>query len=257
MLQIKKEKRFSRAGWHQAVVCVSYLLLLSGLFALVTGCHDGGDAMIITADVTKQETLAVGTVFSMEEQTSSEKTEKETIDESVENAGIYIHVCGQVAMPGVYFLPEGSRVWDAVEAAGGFLPEAESQAVNLAMRVSDGSKVTIPNEAEADENEFRWYEAGDGRAVTMGGAVVGGGYAVGQENDADNGDSMWEGRININQADVAALMTIPGIGQTRAEAIVSYRETRGLFGSIEEIMKVTGIKDGLFSKIKEYITVGG
>ena len=64
-------------------------------------------------------------------------------------------------------------------------------------------------------------------------------------------------RVNINKADAGQLTAIPGIGQTRAEAIVAYREENGLFGTIEDIMKVTGIKDGLFGKIKDYITVGG
>ena len=118
-----------------------------------------------------------------------------------------------------------------MEAAGGFLPEAAQEAVNLAMKVTDGSKVTIPHQREVEESDFQWYEA-----------------------DGSVGET---GLIDINRATVTELMSIPGIGQTRAEAIVSHRENRGPFTVIEEIMQVTGIKEGLFSKIKEYITVGG
>ena len=219
----------------------------------IMACSDTGSATIITAEVTGNETLAERTSLAAEEETGS--------GEPVTVASIYVHVCGQVMTPGVYLLSEGSRVWDAVETAGGLSPEAVSEAVNLAMMVADGSKVTIPNATEAKESGFRWYETDGGRALTIGGAAVGGSYDLGQEGDVGSGsggnDGISDRRVDINRADVAALMTIPGIGQTRAEAIVAYRETRGPFGSIEEIMQVTGIKEGLFASMKEYITVGG
>lgn len=211
---------FSRARWRQAVVCVSCLPVMLLLLLMGGGCRNDGEAMLITVGTVEWETTVEETRESMGEQSSTMAT-------------IWVHVCGQVAKPGVYSLPEDSRVWDAVEAAGGFLPEAAQEAVNLAMRVADGSKVTIPHQQQTGERDFRWYDT----------------EAGGSESSA--------GLIDINRADVAALMTIPGIGQTRAEAIVSHREMRGPFGSIEEIMEVTGIKDGLYAKIKEYITVGG
>lgn len=213
--------------------------------------------MIITVEESEQATTTKGLDAYGEETVRPEGSESEPVRETAAVAYIYVHVCGQVVMPGVYSLPKGSRVWDAVEAAGGFLPEAVSQAVNLAMVVADGSKVTIPNESEAGEIGFRWYETDGGRTLTIGGSAVGGSYDVGQGIVAGDRDSGTGGRVNINRADVDALMTIPGIGQTRAEAIVAYREIRGPFSSIEEIMQVTGIKEGLFAKIKEYITVGG
>jgi len=257
LLQIKQKNYFSRAGWHQAVVCVSCLLILGMLMAVVTGCRDYGGAMIITGEKAEEGTSTDESIFSAQETSSAGTKEETAAEKSVTAAVIYVHVCGQVTTPGVYSLTEGSRVWDAVEAAGGFLPEADAQAVNLAMMVADGSKVTIPDGAEADESGFRWYETDDGRALTIGGAAVGGSYDSGQKEDTVGDIGVTDGRVDINRADVTALMTIPGIGQTRAEAIVAYRETRGPFGSIEEIMGVTGIKDGLFAKIKEYITVGG
>ena len=237
------EKCFSPARWRQAVVCVSCMLALVWLLLGETGCRDDGGAIRIIGETQHQETTIEGTVETVTE------------EQSAVAATIFVHACGQVAVPGVYALPEGSRVWDVVEAAGGFLPEAAQEAVNLAMVVADGSKLTIPDREQATESGFRWYEA-DGRAWTIGGDTVGI-YMGDSVGDGENGWGDARGLIDINRADVAALMTIPGIGQTRAEAIVSYRETQGPFGSIEEIMGVSGIKEGLYAKIKTYITVGG
>lgn len=237
------EKCFSPARWRQAVVCVSCLLALVWLLLVGAGCREDGDAILITGEAMYQETTTQGFVETVTE------------EQPATTATIYVHVCGQVAVYGVYALPEGSRVWDAVEAAGGFLPEAAQEAVNLAMVVADGSKLTIPDWDQAAESGFRWYET-HGRVLTIGGDTVGA-YTGDGTGNGENGWGDSTGLIDINRADVAALMTIPGIGQTRAEAIVSHRETQGPFGSIEEIMEVSGIKEGLFAKIKKYITVGG
>ena len=243
LLQIKQEKCFSRVRWYQAVVCVSLRFLILWSMIVMMACQDSGEVTIVTDREVEAETL-------------TSVLPEETNSQSATDPGIYVHVCGRVTSPGVYLLSEGSRVWDAVEAAGGFLPEAASHAINLAMIVDDGSKITIPDETEADEDGFRWYETDGGRSLTIGGTAVGGSYDRGQEI-AGIWDGVYDGRVDINRADVTALMTIPGIGQTRAEAIVSFRESRGPFENIEEIMLVTGIKEGLFAKIKEYITVGG
>ena len=250
--KIISEKCFSPARWCQAVVCVSCLLACAWLMLVGAGCRDDGGAILITAEALPQETTTEvfeGTMMEAQSTTTEEQT--------TTAAAIYVHVCGQVAVAGVYALPEGSRVWDAVAAAGGTLPEAAADAVNLAMLVADGSKVTIPDREEAGDNSFRWYET-EGKALTIGGAAVGESSHDNSEHSTPEGASGGAtGLIDINRADVAALMTIPGIGQTRAEAIVSHRQTQGPFGSIEEIMEVSGIKEGLFARIKEYITVGG
>lgn len=144
---------------------------------------------------------------------------------------IFVHVCGAVAVPGVYELPEDARAFLAIEKAGGFLEEAYDEALNLAKPLEDGEQLFIPTIEE--------WEQGKGTA------------AAGMEEEKVTGD----GLININTASKEELCTLPGVGESRAESIVSYREANGGFLAIEEIMNVTGIKEGLFRKIKDKIKV--
>ena len=141
-----------------------------------------------------------------------------------------VHICGAVKEPGVYSLPEGSRVVDAIQAAGGLTEDASERDVNQAAAVTDGMQVVVPTLEEAQS----------------------GGYA----RNAQSAGNTEDGLVNINTADVSQLMTLPGIGQTRAEAIEAYRRQHGNFRTIEEIMKVDGIKEGSFAKLKSRITVG-
>ena len=110
----------------------------------------------------------------------------------------------------------------------------------------DGSKVTIPDLSQAEDLRFSWYETGAGGHAGSDGKGV-------ETLFAENAS----GLVDLNRATVEELMTIPGIGQSRAQAIVAYRQSHGSFGSVQEIMQVTGIKEGLFEAIRQYITVGG
>ncbi len=148
---------------------------------------------------------------------------------------IFIHVCGAVRTPGVYELKSGSRVYEAVQAAGGFTDDAEENYVNQAQVLSDGMKLMIPTIEEA----LAMPEDG----VDM------------QTAEGTAGQSADDGRININTASEQELCTIPGIGATRAAAIAQYRQEHGNFDSVEDIMKVTGIKEGTYEKIKDSIKV--
>lgn len=191
------------------------------LCMLLAGCHKADRAI----------TLPVGEPLKAAEQeiTGREAAEQATVPElkpeSVpEPLVIYVYVCGAVKEPGVVRLPEGSRGQDALDAAGGFAEDAAKDAVNLAAVLTDGMKLYFPTPEESPEAE---REA--------------------QDRDA--------GLIDINTAEVELLCTLPGIGETRARAIVAYREENGAFGSVEEIMQVSGIKDGAYNKIKALITV--
>lgn len=135
---------------------------------------------------------------------------------------IRVYVCGAVEAPGVVTLPEGSRAEDALLAAGGFSENAWRDYVNLAERVADGQKLYFPTQDEAES-------------------------LVMQEKT--------DGLVNINTADVATLCTLPGIGEARAKDIIAYREAHGNFASCEDIMKVSGIKTSVYSKISDRITV--
>ena len=180
-----------------------------------------------------------------------------------EDAGtIYVHVCGAVLRPGVYELAAGSRVYEAVQAAGGFAENAEESYVNQAQEVPDGAKLVIPTkeEAEAIVSKDSGRLEGEGQTADSGLqpgiAVQEDVNAAGLTKETEVGKTTAEGgRVNINTASLEELCKIPGIGTTRAAAIESYREDHGSFKSPEEIMQVSGIKEGTYEKIKDSISV--
>ncbi len=141
-----------------------------------------------------------------------------------EPALIYVYVCGAVRKPGVYSLEEGSRIVAAIEAAGGFLEEAGTEAVNLAAPAVDGMQITVPDQ-EAAENQKKQAE---------------------EES---------RGRIDLNHATVEELCRLPGIGEAKAEAIAAYRDEIGRFHSIEQIKNVSGIGENLFKQIRDSIYI--
>ena len=179
---------------------------------------------------------------------STDRTELS--DASSEEAKtLVVHICGAVSAPGVYELPAGSRIIDAVEAGGGFLPEADEACCNLAEEIVDGCQIYIMTKSES---------CADGQTEKKAG------IQTSPDSDMQTTDrnvrsncapALENGLVNLNTADVAALMTLPGIGESRAKAIISYREQHGAFAKIEDIMKISGIKQAAFSKIKDKITV--
>lgn len=162
-----------------------------------------------------------------EEKTDADKDRTDEPDK--EPSTIFVDVCGQVASPGVYELPAGSRVYEAVDAAGGLLDSASGGALNQAQKLNDGQQVYVPSPEEA---------AGMTAALT--------------EQEGKTAVSE-DGRVNINTADQAELMSLTGIGEAKAGAILKYREEHGSFSSPEDIMQVEGIKEGTYEKIKEQI----
>ena len=161
---------------------------------------------------------------------------------------VYIHVCGLVSTPGVYGLPAGSRVYEAIEAAGGFSEAAVPDYLNLAQVLEDGMKIQVPDRDQAEE----WKA----RGLTQSGISMGGGTAgVLTSGRTGSGDGGSKARVNLNTASREELMTLRGIGASRADDIIHYRQEFGGFKSIEDIMNVSGIKDAAFEKIKDSITV--
>jgi len=157
---------------------------------------------------------------------------------------IYVHICGAVENPGVYILAAGSRVYEGIAAAGGFREDACEDFVNQAGILQDGQRLIIPTEQEAAgaDGSYRTLWQEEMRKM--------------EETDAAGGSSgNAEGSVNINTATEKELSAIPGIGAGKAAAIVQYRQENGNFASIEDIMKVSGIKEGTFEKIKDKITV--
>ena len=154
--------------------------------------------------------------------------------ENSEKSGVYVYICGEVAAPGVYELSKDSRIYEAVDAAGGFTENAARESVNLASKVSDGMQITIYNREEAAS-----LPAGSGSAV----------------GNTGQGGTSGSGLVNLNTATKEELMTLKGIGEAKAEDIIRYREKSGGFKKIEDIMKISGIKEAGFQTIKDNITV--
>ena len=156
--------------------------------------------------------------------------------EPLEASSIFIHVCGEVAAPGVYEMERGSRIYEAVEAAGGLTDAAAADVLNLAQVLEDGQQVRVPDQEEKERLE----EQGGALSFVTGGRPE-------QEAPA--------AKVNLNTATKEQLMTLSGIGEARAEAILAYRQESGGFRTPEDIMKVSGIKEAAFQKIKDEITV--
>lgn len=182
---------------------------LLGLFGLIiiTFCACDGEQLLLEQPM--------GNILT---ETSEHTVEiMEETDSITED--ICVHVCGAVLTPGVYELPAGSRIYEALNLAGGFDEQADRDAVNLVELLTDGQQVRIPFIGEADKEEG-------------------------------------SGLIDINRADISMLCEIPGIGESRAQAIMDYREEHGGFQSVEELMQVPGIKEGIYARISPYVECG-
>ena len=140
---------------------------------------------------------------------------------SFEEEKIIIYICGEVYCPGVYMLSAGSRIADGIEAAGGVTGNADLVKLNLAQKLADGQQVIVPS-------------------VTSG---------------TSDSEARASGKVNLNRATKDELMTLPGIGESRAEAIIAYREDAGWIAAPEELMNVSGIAEKMYEKIADLIEV--
>ena len=210
---------------------VMVVVIIVTLTLFLSGCEKEKEASGIE-EISLEETAESG---ETEEEDLSGETQEEDKEESGEEPGsIFVYVCGQVAAPGVYELPGGARVYQAIEMAGGTLEGASPESLNLAQQAEDGQKIYVPTEEEA--------QTGAALQDTPGGVQ-------------DTASDQEAGKVNLNTAGLEELMTLTGIGQTRAEAILAYREEEGVFRSPEDIMNVEGIKEGIYEKLKDEITV--
>lgn len=147
---------------------------------------------------------------------------------------VLVHICGEVRTPGVYELTADSRICDVLLLAGGFTADADTEAVNMAAGIEDGMQIVIPT--ETDRTQEMTGNSSDRTGETAAGKT---------ESQL----------VNINTADKETLMSLPGIGAGKAEAVIAYREAGGVFKDIKDIMLVDGIKEGVYAKIKDKICV--
>ena len=167
-----------------------------------------------------------------EEEAGQDEASENNGEEQTDTAAqtVFVYVCGAVESPGVYELRADARVFEAISSAGGITEEAAPDAVNQARVIVDGEQIYVPTVEEASSQ-------------TAGGGETTG--TKGKENE----------KVNINTAGKEELMTLTGIGEAKADDILKYREEHGSFGSIEELMQISGIKEGVFNKIKDDITI--
>lgn len=205
-------------------MCAAALLL--AVMTTFTGCgrSDAVMGMLLTDGISgKQDDLALSFGAETDDGTGTEAND------------LAVYVCGAVMSPGVYYLPEGARACDALSMAGGFGDNADTEFVNLAGKVEDGQILRFYTLEQTSPGE---------QTGQIDNTVMPGQEAL--ETGAG---------VNINLDSYDQLITLPGIGDVKAKAIITYREQHGPFASIEQVKEVKGISDSLFEKISELITV--
>jgi len=183
-----------------------------------------------TSQTSVKETNLQAEVAAVSKDSSSEKEiKKEEKEESPEQDLITVDVKGAVKSPGIYDLPVGSRVHDAVQKAGGLTDEADSKSLNLAQKVSDEALVYVPTKGE----EAASQQTGSGTTPS----------------------TSKDKKVNLNKASLEELKQVKGLGGKRAQDIIDHREANGKFKSVDELKKVSGIGAKTIEKLKDYVTV--
>lgn len=201
-------------------------LLLVGMSLIMMpyglgGCSLDEELVFFSEEATIQETE--------EAENDREVLEADTVKNDASEAKIVVYLCGAVKTAGVVVLPEGSRMNDAVQAAGGFTEDAAVTAVNLAAKLADEEMIYVPTIEEVEKGLSAAAETAQGISES--------------------------GLVNINTADVYTLCSLPGIGESKARDIVTYREENGAFQKKEDIMQIAGIKENLYRQICDLISV--
>ena len=198
------------------VICAILGLVLGGFFLLKP-----------VAQTPAKETKLQTEVTTVSKDSTEEKEDKNQKEEVVEQDLITVDVKGAVKSPGIYDLPVGSRINDAVQKAGGLTDNADSKSINLAQRISDEALVYIPTKEEATSQEA-------------------------QSNASNTKENK---KVNLNKASLEELKQVKGLGSKRAQDIIDHRESNGKFKSVDELKKVSGIGAKTIEKLKEYVTV--
>ena len=201
------------------VICACLGLALGGFFLLKP-----------SSQTSVKETNLPAEVAAISKDSSSEKeVKKEEKEEALEQDQITVDVKGAVKSPGIYDLPVGSRVHDAVQKAGGLTEEADSKSLNLAQKVSDEALVYVPSKGE----EATSQQAASGTSPS----------------------TSKEKKVNLNKASLEELKQVKGLGGKRAQDIIDHREANGKFKSVDELKQVSGIGAKTIEKLKDYVTV--
>lgn len=219
-------------------IFICKILVFMMILSLFTACKKNKETFELSASQDDMESVDEGFNGSIREDMPNKNSGKNDFDDEIKtsnslkkdiNNKIFVHVCGYVKNPDVYELDDGARAIDAIKLAGGFLKDAKKDYINLAAILNDQDKLYIPSKKDISNAEFL----------------------------SDNGSTpaSSNGMININTANKDELIQLSGIGSSRADDIINYRENNGNFKKIEDIMQVSGIKKAMFEKIKDKISV--
>lgn len=201
------------------VICAGLGLALGAFFLLKP-----------SSQTSVKETNLQTEVSAVSKDSSSEKeVKKEEKEESPEQDLITVDVKGAVKSPGIYDLPVGSRVHDAVQKAGGLTEEADSKSLNLAQKISDEALVYVPTKREEAASQ--------------------------QATSGTSPSTSKDKKVNLNKASLEELKQVKGLGGKRAQDIIDHREANGKFKSVDELKKVSGIGAKTIEKLKDYVTV--
>lgn len=227
------KKNMENRGYAKA----AFFLLL--LVVFLCGCTRKQAEITDMEELFFEESEDVSEEEKSEPEKKPESGEERALAETEQVQTYYVHVCGAVKAPGVYPVMAGKRIFEALEAAGGFAEDACVDYVNQAAFLSDGMRLWIPSRKEAEEMGWKHPDAKE---------------MSGSETAFSNhaGSAL----VNINTASEEMLCTLRGIGQSKAQAILAYREAHGAFSKKEDIMQVAGIKQSGYEKIKDHICVG-
>ena len=198
------------------VICVSLGLVLGGFFLLKP-----------VAQTPAKESNLQSEVIAVPKDSTDEKEDGNQKEEVVEQDLITVDVKGAVKTPGIYDLPVGSRINDAVQKAGGLTDNADKKSINLAQKISDEALVYVPTKEEATS----------------------------QATQSNASNSKENKKVNLNKASLEELKQVKGLGAKRAQDIIDHRDSNGKFKSVDELKKVSGIGAKTIEKLKEYVTV--
>ena len=201
------------------VICAGLGLVLGAFFLLKPS----------RPEPAKETNLQAEVVAVSKDSSSEKEVKKEEKEESPEQDLITVDVKGAVKSPGIYDLPVGSRVHDAVQKAGGLTDEADSKSLNLAQKVSDEALVYVPTKGEEVTSQ--------------------------QTASGTTPSTSKEKKVNLNKASLEELKQVKGLGGKRAQDIIDHREANGKFKSVDELKKVSGIGAKTIEKLKDYVTV--
>ncbi len=208
-----------------AYVAVSILLILGG-------CSHS--SYLECSGNSEEDLMEEEKEIESDDETAKEEMSEEQVSSELQT--IFVQAAGAVRVPGVYELPQDARVFEVIEKAGGLAKNADDSSLNQAQKLTDGQKIYVYRK---DEIQKQPSDSGTSQTVVF--------------NEIP--DNTTDGLVNINTADAAQLMTLSGIGESKANAILSFRQENGGFQSIDDLKMVSGIGEATFEKLKEHITI--